>query len=92
MNQLRGINTHPKTDFRLERGVCFLFKKKKKEKKKKKTKQKDKLQTDETLIINTLKNLRNANENKSLNKERGHLIKSSSFQGLPDIHNSVEEI
>ena len=38
MNQLRGINTHPKTDFRLERGVCFLFKKKKK-KEKKKTKQ-----------------------------------------------------
>ena len=91
MNQLRGINTHPKTDFRLERGVCFLFKKKKR-KEKNKTKQKDKLQTDETLIINTLKNLRNANENKSLNKERGHLIKSSSFQGLPDIHNSVEEI
>ena len=93
MNQLRGINTHPKTDFRLERGVCFLFKKKKKKRKEKnKTKQKDKLQTDETLIINTLKNLRNANENKSLNKESGHLIKSSSFQGLSDIHNSVEEI
>lgn len=66
---------------------------KKKEKKKTKQRQKDKLQTDETLIINTLKNLRNANENKSLNKESGHLIKSSSFQGLPDIHTvSVEEV
>jgi hypothetical protein len=34
MNQLREINTHPKTDFRLARGVCFLFKKKKETKKK----------------------------------------------------------